>query len=77
MNFFFNFERMLLATRDALVCSGVLAPRDAGTVGGGEWCNLPPQLGSCGVAASQLWTVNVFHFYFCLFLHVNFGASKK
>ena len=33
---------MLLATRDALVCSGVLAPRDAGTVGGGGVVQLAP-----------------------------------
>ena len=25
----------------------------------------------------QLWTVIVVHFYFCLFLHVNLGLSKK
>ena len=45
--------------------------------GGGSGGNLPPQLGSCGGAAPQLRTVNVAHFYFCLFLHVNLGLSQK
>ena len=45
--------------------------------GGGSGGNLPPQLRSCGALPSQLWTVNVVHFYFCLFLHMNFGLSQK
>ena len=34
----------------------------AGAGGGGQWGQLAPQLGSCGVAAPQRWTVNVVHF---------------
>ena len=48
---------------------------DAGT--GGQWANLPPQLGSRGGAAPQLWSVNVVHFYFCLFLHIELGSLPK
>ena len=42
--------------------------------------------GQCGQLAFTTWklwgrpqlsTVNVVHFYFCLFLHVNLGLSKK
>ena len=51
------------------------APRSREGEGSGG--NLPPQLGSCGGAAPQLWTVNVIHFYFRFFLHVNLGLSQK
>ena len=65
------------ATKSAL--SRLKGPvRDAGAGGGGgSGGNLPPQLGSCGGRPPKLWTVNVVHFYFCLFLHVNLGLSPK
>ena len=36
-----------------------------------------PYLEAVGAPLTQLWTVNVVHFYFCLFLHVNLGFSQK
>ena len=43
--------------------------------GGGQFAR--PNLEAVGAPPTQLWTVNVFHFYFCLFLHVNLGLSEK
>ena len=47
-----------------------------GLGGGGSGANCPPNLEVFGVSP-QLRTVDVFHFYFCLFLHVNLGPSQK
>ena len=52
--------------------------RDAGTRGwrvAGATC--PHNFEAMGAPPSQLWTVIVVHFYFCLFLHVNLGLSQK
>ena len=46
--------------------------------GGGSGDNLPSNLEALGASPpAQLWTVDVVHFYLCLFLHVNLGSSKK
>ena len=48
--------------------------------GGGQWGQVVlHNLEAVGASPPppQLWTVNVVHFYFCLFLHVNFGLSQK
>ena len=37
----------------------------------------PRNLGAVEAPSPQFWTVNVVHFYFCLFLHVNLGLSQK
>ena len=37
---------------------------------------MSPNLEAVGAPPTQLWTVNVLHFYFCLFLHVNLGLSQ-
>ena len=44
---------------------------------GGQWGQLAPQLESFGSVDPQLWTVEVVHFYFCLFLDLNLGPSQK
>ena len=52
--------------------------RDAGA--GRQWGQLapPPRLGSFGsFVHPQLWTLDVVHFYFCSFLHVNLGPFQK
>ena len=52
--------------------------RDAGTGGGAVRVTCPlPNLKAVGAPTTQLWTVNVVHFYFCLFLHVNLCPSQK
>ena len=51
--------------------------RDAGAGGGSGGATCPHNLEAAGAPLPQLWTVNVIHFYFCLFLHVNLGLSQK
>ena len=37
----------------------------------------PSNLKAVRVSPTQLWTVNVVHFYFCVFLHVNLAHPKN
>ena len=43
---------------------------------GGSGGACPSNFWTGGAPPLQLWTVNVVHFYFCLFLHVNLGPSQ-
>ena len=75
--------------RGTLLVNSLYIPtymRLAGTIrqgrrnGRGQWGQLSHQLLSFGSVAPpppQLWIVDVVHFYFWLFLHVNLGPSKK
>ena len=44
---------------------------------GAVWATCLHSLEAVGAPPPQLSTVNVVHFYFCLFLHVNLGLSQK
>ena len=57
-------------------CGKTASSRDAGEPGaGGQWEQLAPTTWKLSPLCPQLSTVNVAHFYFCLFLHVKLGLS--
>ena len=64
-------------TEQCKVFDGEDKHKDTGTGGGGgSGGNLPPTW-KLWERRPQIWTVDVAHFYFCLFLYVNLGTSQN
>ena len=55
----------------------LLPPPGTREPGGGVGATCSHNLEAVGAPPPTLWTVNVAHFYFCLFLHANLGLSQK